>query len=215
MKKLYLTDIMSVLMIALTSCGQSSDNSELTEVQQRAQELVEETSKALEESNKELDETIKSIYGGNSEESVPHIQIAVGEHASSEKFKMSFLDAWTQDKISMNEGNNYQSASDGYIYMIVAINIENCSSATEEIWPLSHFVGYADNILYTTNVERPFDSLDRIKNYNSIADMTAVGGITLQSGRSIEGYYGFEIPADTETFEMEFDEFVLTCDILH
>ena len=61
MKKLYLTVIMSVLMIALTSCGQSSDNSELTEVQQRAQELVEETSKALEESNKELDETIKSI----------------------------------------------------------------------------------------------------------------------------------------------------------
>ena len=199
-----------LLVFCLAGCGATQEAIDREQMLQEAAELHEDALQGVIDAQKNLQETFSGqsdVSSGN-----PNITVKLGETGSSENFNITFLDFWTQDEIIAGHGSGYLSSSDGYVYALIAIDIENCSSTVKEIFPSIDFVCYADNVLYDTNVST-VSFVDRIENYNYIGN--DAGGITLQSGRILEGYYAFEIPADAETFEMEFDEFILTCDIPH
>ena len=144
-----------------------------------------------------------------------HEDALPGEEAYSERLKVTFLDFWTQNQID----TYYDGiAPEGYTFVVIAFRIDNIS-AEDVVFYWRGIQFYADGVEYNSSVSIA-QPLPRINGYSPmvgtlIDDPGTSGERTISSGRAIEGYVVCDIPSDTETFEMEFDEFILTCDVPH
>ena len=202
-----------LLAFCLAGCGATQEAIDREQRLQEAAELHEDALQGVIDAQKELKETFGNPLKDS--DTTPHIYIGPGEEAYSERLKVTFLDFWTQNQID----TYYDGiAPEGYTFVVIAFRIDNIS-AEDVLFYWRGIQFYADGVEYNSSVSIA-QPLPRINGYSPmvgtlIDDPGTSGERTISSGRAIEGYVVCDIPSDTETFEMEFDEFILTCDVPH
>lgn len=117
------------------------------------------------------------------EEEKPENVYSLGESFEAKGLKVTFEKAerWESD-------NMFSQPHDGNIYIRVYVSGENIGKTDRFIWSYD-FDCYADGAATTTPL---------------VGTETLTGG-TISSGRKTAGYIYFEIPANTETVEVEYE----------
>ena len=209
-----------LLVFCLAGCGSTQEAIDREQMLQEAAELHEDALQGVIDAQKNLRETL--VVQSDAANSNRDIAIEIGETGSSKNFDVSCIDFWTQEQIYTETYSEYteyyKTPTRGSTYAIIVLKIENTSSSAKTIIPDDDFICYTDNVEINFSFYQHLHSMPKIGDYDPIINGSTSerqGSRTIQSGRAIEGYYVFEIPADAETFEMEFDEFILKCDVPH
>ena len=206
-----------LLVFCLAGCGATQEAIDREQMLQEAAELHEDALQGVIDAQENLRETFSVQSDASSGN--PNITVKLGETGSSENFNVTFLDFWTQEQIyTATYGEYYKTPTSGSTYAIIVLKIENTSSSAKTIIPEDDFICYTDNVEINFSFYQDVYVMSKIGGYDPIINISTSerqGSRTIQSDRAIESYYVFEIPADAETFEMEFDEFILKCDVPH
>lgn len=126
--------------------------------------------------------TVTSSAGDTSKE-VSNV-FHVGDVVETDDLKITFLSAEPYQ-----EDNEFMQPKDGYEYWKFEFNFENISDSDQTVSSIADWECYADN----AKVDQSW-----------IGDDNGLDG-TLSSGRTTQGSIYFEVPADAQSIELEYD----------
>lgn len=176
--------VLIVVIIAFGVAGCVENGSEKNDPTEDVSDVQNESSQDTDASEEAPSETqAPETEAPETEEKKEDNIYAVGDSFEANGLKISFDSAerWESD-------NMFNQPDDGNIYIRVHISAENTSNSDRSVYS-GNFSCYADG----NATDSPY-----------VGDDT-LGYDTLSSGRKTDGYVYFEVPADSQTVEIEYE----------
>lgn len=148
----------------------------VTEQEQSSQDTEEETNSDGEESTAEEQSSEESVF-------------TKGEIAEMNDVQVTLVD------YEESTGSEYNTPSEGNVFVLVNFEIANNSDSELAISSMMSFEAYADD--YTLNY-----SLNALMEKS---DSTQLDG-TIAAGKKMNGWIGYEVPADWSNIEIHFTD---------
>ena len=119
-----------------------------------------------------------------------------GENGEDETFGLNETAVFnninvTATRLEKSEGGDFNTPSDGNIFVGVRFIIENTSDEDQHISTMLLFNAFADDVALGLSISASM----------AFGDGTLDG--TISAGRRLEGYYAVEVPIDTQTLDIE------------